>query len=114
MLKLTLTLSPVPRKLFCVTAAFSSRPLPWPKPTPAEMLPDARSLTVKLTSTWSGLPGTAGVSTVTSSKKPSRSRRTRERSTAAEEKVVASSWRISRRITSSAVFSLPAKLMRRT
>ena len=45
------------------------------KPAPSIRFPVGRSLTVKFTSTWSVVPGIAGVSTVTSSKKPRRSSR---------------------------------------
>ena len=73
-----------------------------------------RSVTLTSMSTWSGEPGTLTVSRLTSEKKPSLSMRCFERCSFSAEYQPPSSWRISRRMTSSRVVVLPEMLMRRT
>ena len=60
------------------------------------------------------MPGTLGVSMLTPCMNGSRCRRTRERLTSAGEKRLPSSWRISRRSTSSRVLYWPSKRIRLT
>jgi hypothetical protein len=66
---------PLPNRFCCAIDADSTMFSELEKPAPSIRLPVGRSLTVKFTSTWSVVPGTAGVSTLTSSKKPRRSMR---------------------------------------
>src|SRR3954465_15159765 len=70
---------------------------------PNSRLPVGRSPTLTPTSTWSGEPGTFTVSTLTSEKKPSLSMRVFERLSFPVEYQPPSSWRSSRRRTSSRV-----------
>ncbi len=70
-----------------------------------------RSLTAKLTSTWSGEPGTCSVVMSTLSTNGRRCRRCLERSSATFDSHAPSSWRISRRSVSSLLRVVPVKLM---
>jgi hypothetical protein len=54
--------------LFCETEPTRRSFSELEKPAPSIRLPVGFSLTFRLTSTWSVVPGTAGVSTFTSSK----------------------------------------------
>ena len=65
-------------------------------------------------STWSAVFGTRAGLISTVLKKPVRSKRTLDKSIFSLLASAPSIWRISRRNTSSAVFVLPVKLIRRT
>ena len=116
--RLVLTLSdaelPLPNRFCCEIEALMMIFSELEKPAPNIRLPVGRSLTEKLTSTWSVVPGTDGVSTLTSSKKPRRSTRVRERLILEASYQPLSIWRISRRTTSSRVRVLPLTSIRRT
>ena len=104
----------MPNTLSCLIDAVSESLSAVEKPAPSERLPVGFSLTVMVRSTWSSVPGTSLVSTLTSLKKPRRSTRSRESLIRLPSYQVDSNWRNSRRTTSSRVRVLPATLMRRT
>ena len=83
-------------------------------PRPRLIRPVGFSSTRTKTSTWSGAPGTGGVSISTVRKKPKRSIRCRDRRICSASYQAASNWRISRRITSSRVRVFPSTFTRRT